>query len=88
MLSTVDWKGKIKLIICLIEVQIDLKLKMGITAGFSTGICGQKSKQVIKGKEKNSRYTVMEENLSLFVLTLQRHLRGLGNSMSKKIPQS
>lgn len=53
------------------------------------GIGGQKSKQVIKGKEKNSSYTGMEKKeKSLFVLTLQHQLRGLGNSMSKRIPQS
>lgn len=46
---------------------------------------GQKIKQIIKGEEKNSRYTVMEKNLSLFVLTLQHQLHGLRNYMSKRV---
>lgn len=45
-------------------------------------IGGQKSKQVSKRQENNSKYTEMEKNLSLFVLTLQHQLHSLHNSIS------
>lgn len=51
------------------------------------GIDGQKSKQLTKEGEKNSKYTVMEKNLSSFVLTLQHQLHRLHNYISERISQ-